>query len=105
MKRYIHSTFDLSKKYRGIWFGASNNPITIQELIDKIVDNDGRGFTVTRKTKYTSDNLLSDGYIEIYLMDEERRGKLKLTQDMSNYLIDNLREDNWIREKLIEWRD
>ena len=105
MKRWIHASSDLDKKYKGIWFGASKNPITVQELLDKIIAKDGRGFTVMRKTKYSGDNLLSDGSVEVYLMDEERRGKLKLSVESIQYLIDNLPDSNWIKEKLIEYSE
>lgn len=103
MKRLIHSSSSILKKYRGIWFGANKNPITVKELLDRIVNLDGRGFTLARKTRHNSDNLLENGQVEIYLMDEERRGSLKLTDEAIDYLISNLDEHNWIRQRLLQW--
>ncbi len=101
MKRYIRSSI-ATQSYKGIWFGAKNNPITVRDLLDKVAEREGRGFNIRVNTKYVSDNLLDDATVtEYYLTDEEGRGKFKLNEEARNYLIDSLPEDSWLRSKLI----
>ena len=105
MKRYIHAASELDKPYKGIWYGAKTNPISTKDLLDKVIKQDGSGFTVVRKQKYVGDNLLSEPVTEIYLMDEDQRGKFKLGQESIQYLKDNFSENNWIRDRLIKWTE
>lgn len=105
MKRYVYSTSELDKLYKGIWFGAKTNPISTKDLLDKVIKYNGSGFTVTRKQKYVGDNLMSDPVTEIYLMDEDCRGKFKLGSESIQYLKDNLPDGSWIRDKLITWTE
>ena len=103
MKRWIHaSTSSLdSKKYRGIWYGASKNPISVRDLLDKIIASNGRGFSAEARSSYTSDKLLEgEPTKEIYLIDEEKRGRLKLSDEAIDYLISNLSDDNWLKNKI-----
>ena len=101
MKRYIRSSID-TQSYKGIWFGAKNNPISVRELLDKVIDKEGRGFNIKIAKKLASDNLLSSDVItEYYLTDEEGRGKFKLSDEARTYLIDNLPEGSWIKAKLV----
>ena len=101
MKRYIRSTID-TQSYKGIWFGAKSNPITVRDLLDKVAEREGRGFNIKVNKKYVSDNLLDDAIVtEYYLTDEEGRGRFKLNEEARNYLIDSLPEDSWLRSKLI----
>lgn len=99
-RRAINASTGLDKTYRGIWYGAKSNPITVRELLDKIANqNNGRGFFIKTKVNYKSDNLLDDGSTEIFLCDEEGRGKLKLDQDCIDYLYDKL-GDGYLKDKL-----
>ena len=105
MKRYVHAASQLDKPYKGIWYGAKTNPISVKELLDKVIQCNGRGFTVTYKRHYVGDKLLDAGDTEICLLDEERRGKFRLSPECVGYLKDNLPEGNWIRAKLIVWTE
>ena len=105
MKRYVHAVSELDKPYKGIWYGAKTNPISTKDLLDRVIKQDGRGFTIVRKQKYIGDSLLSEPVTEIYLMDEDQRGKFKLGQESIQYLKDNFSEGNWIRDKLIKWTE
>lgn len=92
--------YNLSKlndtKYRGSWYGASKNPISVKQLLDNIIKQDGRGFAVKTEEKIIGDNLLSDNTEKtVYLITEEGRGKFKLDADSINYLRQNLKSPYW----------
>ena len=89
-----------TQKYRGIWFGAKTNPITVKELLDKVISANGRGFNIKSQNVAKSDNLMSDLEKVYFLTDEEGRGKFKLSQDAVDYLKSNLSSDSWLFKKL-----
>ena len=102
MKIWIHASANIDTKlYRGIWYGAKKNPITVKELLDKIIKCSGQGFNIITQSKHTSDNLLDDDVIDIYLIDEERRGRFKLDDESIQYLMHNL-DECWLRDKLAQ---
>lgn len=97
---YIES-IDLDKKlYKGIWYGAKNNPISVKNLLDKVIKQK-YGFTIKKQNKFTSDNLLDDSSETIYyLIDEDGRGKFKLDDTCIDYLLANLPIDSYLRSRL-----
>ena len=99
MKRYIRSS-SLDKMYKGIWYGANKVPMTVRELLDKIIERSGRGFNIKTKYSSSSDRLLDDATKIVYLTDEENRGKLTLDPDSIHYLLANLPEDSYLYIKL-----
>ena len=106
MKRWIHASSSLDKLYRGIWYGAKSNPMPVRELLDRIVSSSGRGFTISVKKQYDSDNLLDNSAtVQCYLVDEEGRGRFKLSDEAVDYLIENLPQDSWLYDKLVKVRE
>lgn len=97
MKRYIKSASELQKKYSGVWFGGRKSPMTIKELLDKIIDTGGRAFYLKTKRKFVSNNLMDEPVTEVILTTEEGVGSLKLGQDALQYLYENLPTTSYLR--------
>lgn len=87
-------------KYRGVWYGAKQKPISVKQLLDNVIKSDGRGFNVRTQDKVISDSLLESGVTEYILTDEENRGKFKLTNNGRQYLISKLSANSYLRLKL-----
>jgi len=98
-RRSINASTSLDKKYRGIWWGAQKNPMTVKELLDKIGKSNGRGFFIKTRMNYKSDNLFDDGVTEVFICDESGRGRFKLDQDCIDYLYDIL-SGGYLKEDL-----
>lgn len=80
----------LTKKYRGIWYGAFKKPITAKELLDKIISCEGQGFCIITKAQ------------KLILTDEENRGRFELTQEYIDYLLQSpLKEVDYFRNRLM----
>lgn len=76
----------LNKRYKGIWYGAEKNPMTVKELLDKVIENNGRSFWLQKSYKYKG-NSLSDVKEVAVLRDEEMRGRLRLDDECVLYLL------------------
>lgn len=86
-------------KYRGIWYGADKNPISVKNLLDNVIKQEGRGFGIKVKETVTSDNLLDDNIErQVFLVSEEGRGSFRLNSDSINYLRRYLKSEYWQRK-------
>ena len=76
----------LNKAYRGIWYGAKEKPMTVKDLLDKVIKNYGRSFWLQTSYEFKG-NSLSDVEEVAVLRDEEMRGKLRLDDECVLYLL------------------
>lgn len=90
-----NDTFDLkaleTAKYRGIWYGAHKRPISVKTLLDNVIKQGGRGFGI-RSSRMVLGNCLKT---QLFLVDEENRGRFRLSEDGIAYLRKHLRSDYW----------
>lgn len=76
----------LNKRYKGIWYGAENKHMTVKDLLDKVIENNGRTFWLQKYYESTGSRL--DDVKEVaVLRDEESRGRLKLDDACVLYLL------------------
>ena len=69
----------LNKTYKGIWYGAKEKSMTVKDLLDKIIERNGRSFWLQESY---------DSFKEVaVLRDEEGRGRLKLDDMCLLYLL------------------
>ena len=87
-------------KYKGVWYGAKTDPITVKDLLDRIIKSNGVGFTIRTKETLASDNLFGDTIKTYSLVDEEGAGRFKLDTDAINYLKALLSKDSYLRNML-----
>lgn len=76
----------LNKRYKGIWYGAEKNPMTVKDLLDKVIKCNGRSFWLQKSLEFKG-NSLSDVKEVALLRDEEMRGRLRLDDECLLYLL------------------
>lgn len=76
----------LNKTYKGIWYGAEKKPMTVKDLLDKVIKSNGRSFWLQKSYEFKGNSLRDVKEVAV-LRDEEMRGKLRLDDACVLYLL------------------